>query len=197
MSVDLNDLVEPLRFETQAPGGVPFPNATDDDYLGNLTNAFWELRLYGFLQTWEENAAARGGPPEFIAAIVTPLGVDASYDDLINGGVITPTGGEYSPTQDLPRDLQQLIVLWAAWKIALNYMSSLNTGFRAKAGPVEYETSQAATVLKDVLDELSRRIKYIIDNLPSLYGGGSPVAVLDAIIDRTYSQATNITWWVK
>jgi hypothetical protein len=179
MSVDLNDLVEPLRIETQAPGGEPYPDATDDDYVGNLTNAFWELRLYGFLQGYEENAAARGGPPEFIAAIVTP------------------TGGEFSPTQDLSRDMQQLIILWAAWKIALNHMGSLNTLFRAKAGPVEYETQQAASVVKDVLDQLQARIKYILDRLPSIYGGGTPVAFLDAVIDRTYSQATGWSWWLR
>jgi hypothetical protein len=123
--------------------------------------------------------------------------VDATYDDLVNGGLITPTGGEFSPTQDLSRDMQQLIILWAAWKIALNHMGSLNTLFRAKAGPVEYETQQAASVVKDVLDQLQARIKYILDRLPSIYGGGTPVAFLDAVIDRTYSQATGWSWWLR
>ncbi len=186
MSVDLNDLVEPLKAEVQAPGGTAFVDATDDDYLNYLINSFWEIRLYGFLAGFEEDAASRGGPPEFIAAIVTPLGVDPIYDD--------PTG--YSQAQDLPREMQQLIVLWAGWKIALTNMSSLNTVFRTKAGPVEYETQQAATVLKEVLDQLKARIEFILINLPSAYRQHG-TAVFDAVIERSYSQAIGETWWVK
>lgn len=196
MAVDLNELVEPLKYEVSAPGADPFPDATDDDYLGNLVNAFWEIRLYGYLSTFEENAAARGGPLEFFEAIVTPIGVDATYDDVINGGVVLPAGTEYSPAQDLSRDWQQFIVLWAGWKIALNRMSSLNTVFRAKAGPVEYETQQAASVLKGILDSLKERITYLLKILPTAGPAGGDT-VLDAVIERTYSQATNLTWWVR
>jgi hypothetical protein len=197
MTVSLEDLIEPLKFEVQAPGTDVYPNATDDDYLGYLTNSFWELRLYGFLGGYEEDAASRGGPPEFTVAIVTPINVDATYDDIINGGVLTPTGGEYSPAMDLSRDLQQLIIVWAGWKMMLSRMSSLNTSFRSKAGPVEYETQQAATVLKSILDQLKQRIDYILAHLPSSYGGLNNVTVLDAIVERTYSVATNETWWVR
>jgi len=130
MSVDLANLIEPLQVEVQAPGGDAYANATDDDYLGALINSFWEIRLYGYLTSWEEDSASRGGPPEFVAGIVTPLNVDPTYDD--------PTG--YSLVEDLPRELQQLIILWAAWKIMLNNMATVNSVFRAKAGPVEYET---------------------------------------------------------
>lgn len=187
MAVDLATLIEPLQIEVQIPGGTAYADATDDDYLGYLINSFWEIRLYGFLMGFEEDVAARGGPPEFAAGIVTPLGVDPTYDD--------PNG--YSLAQDLPRDMQQLIVLWAAWKVALTNMASLNTVFRAKAGPVEYETQQAASVLKEVLDQLKSRILYLIDQLPSMYGGQQNVAVFDAIVERSYSQALGDVWWVR
>jgi hypothetical protein len=186
VSVDLATLVEPLQYETQTPGGDAYADATEDDYIGALINAFWEIRLYGFLGGFEEDAASRGGPPEFAIGIVTPLKVDPTYDD--------PFG--YSTDQDLPRDLQQLIVLWAAWKIALNNMATINSVFRAKAGPVEYETQQAASVLTAVLDQLKARITYLIGNLPTGHGGGGTV-VLDAIIERSYSQAVGDTWWVR
>lgn len=187
MSVDLNDLIPNLQIEVQAPGGDLYGDATEDDYLGYLINSFWEIRLYGFLTGFEEDAAARGGPAEFTVGIVTPLGVDPTYDDPIG----------YAPGQDLPRELQQLIVLWSAWKIALTNMSGLNTTFRAKAGPVEYETQQAASVLTAVLDQLKARIMAIIDMLPSGYGNKNNVVVFDAIIERSYSQAVGDTWWVR
>jgi hypothetical protein len=187
MSVDLADLVEPLQIEVQAPGGDAYADATEDDYLGTLINSFWEIRLYGYLGGFEEDSASRGGHPEFTVGIVTPLGVDPTYDD--------PFG--YSTTQDLSRDLQQLIILWAAWKIALNNMATVNSVFRAKAGPVEYETQQAASVLTAVLDALKARITYLIANLPTSYGGRGGAVVLDAIIERSYSQAVGETWWVR
>jgi hypothetical protein len=185
MSVDLANLVEPLQIEIQAPGGEAYANATEDDYIGALINAFWEIRLYGFLGGFEEDSASRGGPPEFTIGIVTPLKVDPTYDD--------PFG--FSTDQDLSRDLQQLIVLWAAWKIALNNMATINSVFRAKAGPVEYETQQAASVLTAVLDQLKTRIMYLIDNLP--HGAKAGTAVFDAVIERTYSQAVGDVWWVR
>lgn len=185
MAVDLANLVEPLQIEVQAPGGNAYADATEDDYIGALINAFWEIRLYGFLSDYEEDAASRGGPAEFSIGIVTPLKVDPTYDD--------PFG--YSIDQDMPRELQQLIVLWAAWKIALNNMATINSVFRAKAGPVEYETQQAASVLTAVLDQLKTRILYLIENLPT--GTRAGTAVFDAVIERTYSQAVGDVWWVR
>jgi hypothetical protein len=182
MAIDLINLVDPLKREVNPPGTDLYPNAIDDDWAGALNNAFWEVRLYGFLIGYEENAASRGGPVEFVENIVTPLGVAADYDD--------PTG--YNP-QDLSRELQQLIVLWAAYKIVLNRMASLNTTFRTKAGPVEYETQNAASVLKSVLDALHDRIELILKTLPQTAG----TVVFDAIIERSYSMAVGETWWVN
>lgn len=183
MAVDLATLVDSLRREVNPPGTDLFPDATEDTFLGNLTDAFWEVRLFGFLSGFEENAAARGGPGAFGEGIVTPTGVDETYDD--------PTG--FIATRDLSRPLQQLVVLWAAWKIALNRMGSLNTTFRAKAGPVEYETQNAATVLKAVLDALKSRIDIILNTLPERAGS----VVLDAMVERSYSVAVGETWWVN
>lgn len=186
MAVNLFDLVDPLRREVSAPGTDVFPDATDDSYLGSLTDAFWEVRLYGFLAGFEENVAARNGPEIWGEGIITPTGAVEGYDD--------PTG--FSSEEDLSRDLQQLIVLWAGWKIALSRMSALNTLFRAKAGPVEFETQNAASVLKAVLDHLKERIDFVLDNL-SEYGTGTSTAVFDAVIERNYSQVLGDVWWVR
>jgi hypothetical protein len=168
------------------PGSDLFPDATDDDWIGSLTDAFWELRLFGMLIGFEENAAARGGPVSFIAAIVTPIDALEGYDQ--------PTG--YAPDADLGRDLQQLIVLWAGYKTVLTRFSTIQSVFRAKAGPVEYEVQQAATVLKALLDALKARIDAVMYNL-STWGAHTRVAVLDSVIQRSYAQATRETWWVR
>lgn len=185
MAVNLLDLVEPLRRDVNPPGSDLFPDATDDNWLGSLTDAFWEVRLFGFLDGYDENAAARGGPAAFGEGIVTPTGVTATYDD--------PSG--YS-TEDLSRDLQQLIVLWAAYKVMLSRLASLNTTFRAKAGPVEYETQNAASVLKTILDQLKGRIDFVLANL-STYGAGTNAVIFDAMVERTYSQSVGDVWFVR
>jgi hypothetical protein len=195
MAVDLADLVEPLKREVSPPGTDTFPNATDDDYIGNLTDAFWELRLFGMLEGFEENAAARGGPPAFTEAIVTPVGVEEGYDQLATPLPGVPDPG-YLPGTDLSRDLQQLIVLWAGYKIILTRFATLQSVFRAKAGPVEYEVQQAATVLKSLLDTLKGRIDAIMGQL-STWASGSDVTVLDSVIERSYAQAVHETWWVR
>lgn len=183
MAVDLQDLIDPLRREVNPPGSDLFPDAIDDDFLGALTDAFWELRVHGYLTGFEENAAARGGPAEFSEAIVTPTGeTDPDYDE--------PSG--YDTDSDMGRDLQQLVVLWAGWKITLNRMGALQSVFRAKAGPVEYETQQAATLLRSVLDQLKLRIDAALDGLDA----GSDTTVFDAVIERSYAMAAGSTWWV-
>ena len=82
MAVNLETLVDALRREVSPPGSDLFPDAIEDNYLGSLTDAFWEVRLYGLLAGFEENAAARGGPAEFGEGVITPVGVDATYDTL-------------------------------------------------------------------------------------------------------------------
>jgi hypothetical protein len=184
VAVDLLNLVDPLRREVNPPGSDLFPESTDDNWAGSLADAFWEIRLYGLLSGFEENAAARGGPASFGEGIVTPLSVAEDYD--------SPSG--YASV-DLGRELQQLVVSWAAYKIVLARMGSLSTSFRARAGPVEYETQNAATVLKTILDQLKARLDYILNKL--VYGSGSSVELMDAVIERTYNQAVGDVWWVR
>lgn len=116
-------------------------------------------------------------------------GVISGYDET--AGVITPESGD----QDLPRDLQQLIVLYSAITIIRNQIRSLNTLFRAKAGPVEYETQQSAQVLRAILDELKERRNRILDNLEGV--GNITSYYIDALAARDRSIDTGLTWWVK
>ncbi len=48
MAVDLADLIPSLERETSPPGTDLFPDATDDEWLGQLTDSFWEAKLFNF-----------------------------------------------------------------------------------------------------------------------------------------------------
>jgi hypothetical protein len=164
MSVDLGELIEPLRREVSQPGAETstFPDATDDSYFGHLQDAFWETVLDSVISGYTE---ADG--------IVTPLDVD---DD------------------DLGRDLQQLVVLYAGIRIIRNQLLAMNTLFRAKAGPVEYETQKSAQVLKGILDELKYRRDFVLARLAEV--GDVDVYYIDAVLERDdgLSYGTHI-WW--
>lgn len=106
-------------------------------------------------------------------------------------GLVSPTSG----TEDITRDLQQLIVLYAGFRVVLSDFRNKRASFRAKAGPVEYETTQAATVLRDVLKALQDKIKLVLGRLSD--AGESSVAVFDLVIETTFSMAYHDQWWVR
>lgn len=162
MAVDLFDLVEPLKREVSPPGEDLFPNATDDDYFGNLQDAFWDARLDGLLEEYTES-----------------------------DGSITPISG----STDMTRDLQQVIVLYAGVRIVRNHLRALNTVFRSKAGPVEFETQKAASVLKALLDELRTRRNTVLSRLSDV--GGVDSYYIDALLERDESIYYEDTYWVR
>jgi hypothetical protein len=149
MSVELDELVEVVRREVSPPGSDLFPNATDDEFLGNLRDAFWEARLFGFFNGFTEA-----------------------------DGSVSPTSG----TTDLGRDQQQLIVLFAGARILRNEIRNMNTSFRAKAGPVEFEQAKSAQVLKSLLDDVRSRIIYLLQA-----AGSTQTYYIDAVIGREES----------
>lgn len=184
MAIDLATLIPALENEMSPPGTDLYPTATDQQWLIALIGGFWDARLHGLLLNYEENVASRGGGADYDEGIVTPVGAADGYDD--------PTG--WSP-RDLPPDMQQLVVLWTAWKATLSEFKQLSTTFRAKAGPTEYEEQRSAMVLKEVLDALRDRIKFILENLST--HGRTSVSIYDAVIERSYSQAVGSVWWVR
>lgn len=183
MAVDLGDLIEPLKARVNPPGADLYNGATDDSFLFNLIGAFWQARMANMLGAWTENAAARGGSAEFIEGIVTPLQAEVGYD-----------GSSGWSDDDLPRELQEFLILWAAWRITLAKMQQVKTVLRTKAGPVEYEAQQSATLLKGVLDALKAEIDEAKKNIGSV---GGTTRVFDAFIERSYSQAVGDGFWVR
>lgn len=166
MAVDIGELIDPLRRELSPPGTNLYPNATDDEYIGYLQDAFWEARLQGLL-----------------------AGYTLDPDDDTS---IIPQSG----TTDLGREWQQLIVLFAGYRVTLTQFQNLNSGFRAKAGPVEFEQQKSATTLKGLLDAYKERMKAVLAVVP-VEGHTAYVAAFTGYLERTYAIATGDQWFVR
>lgn len=165
MAVDLGDLTELLLAEVDAPGEDSFPDATDDDWVNNLRSAFWEAVLDGVI------------PPNQFTE---------------NDGLVAPVDEN---GEDLSRELQQLIILYAGVRVIRNKMRVMNTLFRSKAGPVEFETQQSANVLKAIMDELVRKRNLVLQRLSDL--GTVESHYIDMVIERNDSIAFGDTVWVN
>lgn len=120
---------------------------------------------------------------------------EAVLDGLISGytesdGIVTPTSG----TTDMPRELQQLVIFYAGFRIVRNQLRDLKTAFRASAGPVSYETEQAATILTRILDDLKNRRDVMLRRLSDI--GVVNDYYIDAYLARQESIGYGDTVWV-
>lgn len=96
----------------------------------------------------------------------------AKLDGFFGGYIEEPEGfiaPENGTGDDLPRDWQQLIVFYAGMQIVENELRAKNTMFRVQAGPVEYETQNSATLLREHLKALHDRRTYLLELLSSKY----------------------------
>lgn len=77
MAIDLSELQDSLKREVSPPGSDFFPDATDDDWLGQLRDSFWEAKLFGFFIGYSEN--------EGLVSNTTTGGaeLDRAYQELI------------------------------------------------------------------------------------------------------------------
>lgn len=108
-------------------------------------------------------------------------------------GLITPLAGAI----DLPREQQQLVVLMAGLRIVRSALRNANTMFRAKAGPVEFETQQSAQTLRELLVQLEREFQAALEEATQSGASATTVAYFDAVISRTLSEGDRETWFVK
>lgn len=152
MAVDIGDLIDPLKREVSAPGA-------EETTFPNADDDSW----FGNLEDsfWEAKLD----------------GLMAGYTE--QDGLITPMDVNAA---DMPREQQQLIVYYAGVRIVRNHLRALPTVFRSKAGPVEYEVQHSATILKALLDELTKKRDQVLENLSSL--GLVPSYYIDAILER-------------
>lgn len=114
-------------------------------------------------------------------------GVITGYTE--SDGLVSPLSG----STDMGRDQQQVIILFAAYRIVLANLRAVSTGFRAKAGPVEFETSSSSMVLRDVLAAIKDKIKLA---LATSSFSTTDTAYIDAVMSRTEAIAFGDTWYL-
>lgn len=121
---------------------------------------------------------------------------ECTLDGVIGGytetdGIVNPVSG----STDLSRDLQQLVVFYAGFKIVRNHLRNLPTVFRAKAGDNEFQRQQAASLLKSLMDELTRKRNILLDRLSDI--GAIDSTYVDAVVRRTQSISDEDTYWIS
>lgn len=92
MAVDLADYVDSLRREVTPLGADPFAAVEGDEWIGYLTDAFWEARLDGFLEGYVadedglvENEGGGGDlDRRYIALIVLYAGIRVLRNRILN-----------------------------------------------------------------------------------------------------------------
>jgi hypothetical protein len=158
MAVDLSDdqFIASLKREVTPLGSTLFGGVADDEWLGYLTDAFWEAKLDGFL-----------------------TGYVADEDGIVTHEASGP---------DLDRRYIALVVLYAGIKVLRNRILNMNTGFRAKAGPVEFEQQNSATMLAEMLKQLRTTKDRILEELEE--AEATATMVLDALSVRTFDSAS-------
>jgi hypothetical protein len=90
---------------------------------------------------------------------------------------------------DFNRAWVSLVVLYAAVAILANQILSTNTKFSATAGPVEFEQENSATVLAEMLKQLTAAKNRIIDQMLDA-SNPSNVYLIDAYSTRQLSAAS-------
>lgn len=153
VGVDLEDFVPSLLREVNPPGTNVFAAASTTEMTGYLSDAFWEARLDGFLSEY-------------------------TCDE---DGLITPTVGLVDG-EDIDRESTTLVIIYAGCKVLRNKILNTNTTFRAKAGPVEYETQNSAQMLVQILKDLQKTKDLILEK-------SAEYANLDECFDALPSRA--------
>jgi hypothetical protein len=139
MAVNLSDYVETVRREVTPPGSSTFATVSDAVFTGYLADAFWEVKLDGFLEPYVCDANGIVIPQD--DPQTADPGAGFAPDPYVNG-------------IDMPRDQVALVCLYAGIKIIRNRLMEQNTRLRAKAGPVEFESDFSANLLIEMLKEL-------------------------------------------
>lgn len=170
MAVDLSDYVETVRREVAPPGSTAFNGVTDDVFTGYLSDAFWEVKLDGFIEPYLCDADG----------IVIPIS-DPQAPNIANG--FTPSA--FDPATDMPRDQVALVCLYAGIKIIRNRLLETSSRTRAKAGPVEFEQDFSANLLVEMLKELQA----VRNRLLYLKTYNQDVSLIDAFSARSASAA--------
>lgn len=110
--------------------------------------------------------------------------------DIDEDGIISPEEGDAT----IAREYQQIVVIYAALNIVNAQLLQLKTTFRAQAGPVEYETQQAASVLVALLNDLQNQKNILLNRLSDI-GTDTSTYYYDAPWERRDNQVDQVSYW--
>ena len=94
---------------------------------------------------------------------------------------------------DIPRDLIQLIIFYAGFRILRATLRNLQTLSRSKAGPVEFEVQHSSNVIRDLLSEMQDKRSILLRRLSDL--GVIPTAYIDAVTQRGDNIQNGDIYW--
>lgn len=166
----------PLALESLVPRlranlnapGTTFFQGENSEYIATLANGFWTARL-------RDN-------------------MFAGYRVNVSNQVVPVPPA----TEDLPEDLHQVVVLYAALTAIEARLLSLSTYKRGKAGPVESETRRSAEVLVQLLKAKRAELEQILENLAEEAGRRDVYSyALDGVRARTWALEAGYTDWVS
>lgn len=165
MTTAISALVPALKRELAVPGTFAdvFPNTTDTDLVGTLADGFAEAQLFGFFKSLTLTAVDTPNP-----------GTDWTVDPELSSA-----GGA-------------LVVIYASIRSIRAQLRNLKTLQRYKAGAVEFETQQAASVLTTELNYLKDRLKDIITNAE---GSSRASAGLATVFDNYLARNVERSSW--
>lgn len=187
MATDLSQFIPNLQREVNAPGAVNFPNGTDEDWVGNLVDGFWEVRLDGMLKTY---SCTEDGMV-FSNSQTIPISSTA-----VNNTDPTAAGTDPSVSADgIDREMVQLVIFYAGARILRNQLRMMRTAFSATAGPTKFEYQQSANMLTAILKDLTERRNLLLLRLSDV--GTVPAYITDAVVARDQSMRLSDTWWVS
>jgi hypothetical protein len=192
---DLSQYTANLQREVMdpsTPASTQFTSLTDDDWVGHLADAFWEARLDGVLHgyTCDDNGIIYlvGTVVAAGSASATALGpADPTQQYAVSTNMSWSADGQ-------AREMVQLIILYASFRILRNTMRSLRTAFSASAGPARFEYQQSASLLTEIMKDVVNRRNLILARLSDL--GTTMVSVIDSVMSRDEAYLADSTYWV-
>ena len=135
MATAVTEMIPSLQREVNPPGFAQYPDALPADFIGYIEDGFWEGRLMGVFGTWT----------------------------IVDGQTLTtPLSGDFITNDDeadFPEPDQMFLVIIAGFRLLQRKAINLAVNFKAKAGPVEYDQQTSATVIRELLQSLERRLE--------------------------------------
>lgn len=139
MSVDLSDYVDSLKREVSPPGATLFAGVGDDVFAGYLADAFWEVRLDGFMEPYISDAdgivtpQAAGAPDigrEDIALVILYAGIKIIRNRLLSTQtrLSAKAGPVEFTTENSANLLVEMLRELSAIKARLQYLKQFGTG---------------------------------------------------------------------